>query len=545
MQHSHLLQTLLKNNRPSTQFFPAPDTAQTTHTGTARYALTWLHIQKNRSSSPGSPRHKAISTAHRVEKISRKRLVLVSQSHRERSTEPSDRHLVESLDSWNRKDLESAANAKSIQEAEFALNNRMKYNEVDHFILDRKSRSVLPAPLVHRSQSAASFKHVQEITLKRMQRRAVLEEQATESKNARRYEEEMLANTNILRNRVEQAHSQREALRKEVTELRTRLERAETDMEIVRKYYQAEDSKEKKKIRNLRPEDLARVLSRKSVIQNELLLREKEHTETVSHMRVTVRDKSDLARRTDLEVVELRLQLHAAIASQVKHYRKLLTDGSDARTEGLGWIVKRLWSLGEDVLPEHFPGFLDAGAVDCILFLSQKHLELEEMRDYLASLQPNSSNDNPTLSHFDRWNNIRERLKHLTKSLRLKKPLFRYDKRLKQTIVTWEPVEADEAHGELRYTGTKEMFNEAMEAGKVREQVEQIIQQTQDAEVKRLTHECFLNNYERKYKVSMEDLLSAVLGKETIDHYIPLIEKDRKALHSQLARSHTFAFTRC
>lgn len=530
----------------NTQFFPAPQartlTARTTHTD--RYALTWLRLHKQRSCSPPSPRRASL-TAHGVEKISRKRLVLVPQSQRDRSTGPNDRCLVESLDSWNRKDLESAANAKSIQEAEFALNNRMKYNEVDHLILDRKSRSVLTAPLVHRSQSAASFKHVQEITLKRMQRRALLEEQATESKNARRYEEEMMANANLLRSRLEETQNQREATRKEVTELRSSLERVELDMEKVRKYYQDEDFKEKKKIRSLRPEDLARVLSRKSFIQNELLLREKDHAEAVSRMRQMIKDKSDLARRMDIEVAGLRLQLQAATASQAKHYRKLLTEGSDTRTEGLGWIVKRLWSLGEDVLPEHFPDFLDMGAIDCILFLSQKSLELEDLRDYLASLQPNFPQETPSLSHFDRWNNIRERLKHLTKSLRLKKPIFRYDKRLKHTIVTWEAVEADEAHGELRYAGTKESFNEVLEAGKAREEVDRVMKQTQDAEVKRLTYECFLNNYERKFKVSMADLLSAVLGKETIDHYLPLIEKDRKALHTQLAHSHTFSFTRC
>ena len=529
----------------NTHFFPAPEgrtlTARTTHTD--RYALTWLQVHKQRSSSPAS--QKRISTAHGVEKISRKRLVLVPQSQRERSTEPSDRYLVESLDSWNRKDLESAANAKSIQEAEFALNNRMKYNEVDHLIMDRKSRSVLTTPLVHRSQSAASFKHVQEITLKRMQRRALLEEQTTESKNARRYEEEMMANANALRIRMETAQSQREVMRKEVTELRSRLDRVETDMEMVRKYYQDEDFKEKKKIRSLRPEDLARVLSRKSFIQNELLLKEKDHAEAVSRMRQMVKDNSGLARRMDVEVAGLRLQLQAATASQAKHYRKLLIEGSDTRTEGLGWIVKRLWSLGEEVLSEHFPDFLDMGAIDCILFLSQKGLELEDLQDYLSSLQPNSPQDNPSLSHFDRWNNIRERLKHLTKSLRLKKPLFHFDKRLKQTIVTWEPVEAEEAHCELRYTGTKEAFNEVLETGKAREEVERIMRQTQDAEVQRLTHECFLNNYERKFKVTMSDLLSAVLGKETIEHYLPLIEKDRKALHAQLARSRTFAFTRC
>ena len=516
-------------------FFPSP------RPSTEPYAATWLRVNHTRAYSHSSPRPKP--GVSQVEKISRNRLILASRSQRSRSLEPSDSRLVASLTQWNRTDLQNAANAKVILEAEFALKNRMKYNEIDHFILDRKSKNVTLEGLV-RSKSQSSFSHVQEITLKRMQRRAELQEQTTESKNARRYEDEMTENAEKLKKDIEIANNRREALRKSVTLLRTQLESAAEIMEKVRKYYVDEDQREKKKMRNLRPEDLAKVLSRKSVLQSELLIREKEYAETVTRKKQEISDSSHLARQIDTEIASLRLQLQASTTSQVRHYLKLLSEGRDTRTEGLTWIIIKLWGLGQAPELQHFPAFLDPGAVECILFLSQKKMELEELTAFQASLQANSQVSGPFASHFDRWNNVRQRLTRITKNLRLKKPVFRFDKRLKQTIVTWEPVAMEETHEELHYKGTKEAFNEVLEVGKARSAVEKLLKETQTAEVQRLTRECFLHHYEEKYKVTMTDLLAAVLGQEAVEHYMPLIEKDRKDLQTQLARCHTFVFRR-
>jgi hypothetical protein len=43
------------------------------------------------------------------------------------------------------------------------------------------------------------------------------------------------------------------------------------------------------------------------------------------------------------------------------------------------WIVKTLWRLGEAVPTESFPQFLDDDSVHCILFLSQKSMEIEAL----------------------------------------------------------------------------------------------------------------------------------------------------------------------
>ena len=39
---------------------------------------------------------------------------------------------------------------------------------------------------------------------------------------------------------------------------------------------------------------------------------------------------------------------------------ELLNVGSDCRNIGLVWIIKKLWSFGDQVMINHFPNFLDS-----------------------------------------------------------------------------------------------------------------------------------------------------------------------------------------
>lgn len=549
---ARFLDTLTDLKRPYTQtakgaarfsFSPPPATAKTDY-----YSATWHNYQKHKVFYERTLPHTAVPSTRGVEKVTSKHLVLGNRFKRvahmdQVVSEVSDKHQVEELDSWNKQAFEGAENLKQIQLAEFALHNRIKHNDVEHFIMDRKSRTAMPAPLTKRVQSEAVLRHVQDITIKRLERKAINEMMIGQSKNARRYEDEMTTTFNNLKDQVANANRNREDLRRGVSQFRTELLFLEEEMNQLRRFFQEEDLKDKKKLKNLRPEDLAKLLSRKSQMQNELLLKEKQHAERVNEIKTRIRDDSEKAKKADNEVAQLRLQLEAVTASQAKHYREMLAVGSDTRTEGLLWIVKRLWHLGQDVMPDMFPEFLDLGSVDCILFLSQKSFELDEINDYMNGLQGGANEDPMQETKRDRWNNIQRRMRLLTKNLRIKKPLFIYDKKIKQTIVVWEPAELEDTQNEVFYQGGKEAFNEVLAVDNAKQEIKRIIQQTQEVEIKRLTRECFLNNYERRYRVSMKQLLSTIVGKETIERYMALIEKDRKELAEELARSKTFKFT--
>ena len=62
----------------------------------------------------------------------------------------------------------------------------------------------------------------------------------------------------------------------------------------------------------------------------------------------------------------------------------MLNQGLDTREEGLIWIVKILWYLGEDVLLSRFPQFLDYQSVTYLLDYAKLSLAAEEMVDEVA-----------------------------------------------------------------------------------------------------------------------------------------------------------------
>ena len=45
---------------------------------------------------------------------------------------------------------------------------------------------------------------------------------------------------------------------------------------------------------------------------------------------------------------------------------EILQLGLDCRTEGISWIIEKLWSVGENVYADHLPTFLDDKAKEYI-----------------------------------------------------------------------------------------------------------------------------------------------------------------------------------
>ena len=73
-------------------------------------------------------------------------------------------------------------------------------------------------------------------------------------------------------------------------------------------------------------------------------------------------------------------------------------------------------------------------------------------------------------------------------------------------------------------------------------ELKDLVQKVQDAEIRRLTSECFLNSYEKRYRVNLKTLLAAIVGVDVIDRYLAAINKEQKTLAEQLAKTKTFYF---
>jgi len=64
---------------------------------------------------------------------------------------------------------------------------------------------------------------------------------------------------------------------------------------------------------------------------------------------------------------------------QVQHYLALLVEGKDLRDEGISWVVKSLWLLGQEVPASLLPQSLDRDAIKFVYKKAKKELEIDEL----------------------------------------------------------------------------------------------------------------------------------------------------------------------
>ncbi len=85
----------------------------------------------------------------------------------------------------------------------------------------------------------------------------------------------------------------------------------------------------------------------------------------------------------------------------MKHYLELLYDGKEVRGEGLIWIIKGIWKIGENVPMSFMPTFLDFDAIKYLFKMAKISIELESTKKYIMDIKLNLKqkvNNMPILS---------------------------------------------------------------------------------------------------------------------------------------------------
>ena len=85
-------------------------------------------------------------------------------------------------------------------------------------------------------------------------------------------------------------------------------------------------------------------------------------------------------KQVDLTVDSYQIEIEKFEVKQVEHYYEVLQLGIDTRQEGLKWIVKALWTLGENIKISKLPSYLDAQAINFVFDYSKLDVILS---DYL------------------------------------------------------------------------------------------------------------------------------------------------------------------
>ena len=59
------------------------------------------------------------------------------------------------------------------------------------------------------------------------------------------------------------------------------------------------------------------------------------------------------------------------------YYKEILFKGKNVKKDGLVWIIKSIWNLGENVPMSFMPEFLDFDSIDYLFKLANKQIEIE------------------------------------------------------------------------------------------------------------------------------------------------------------------------
>lgn len=239
------------------------------------------------------------------------------------------------------------------------------------------------------------------------------------------------------------------------------------------------------------------------------------------------------------------------------HYHTLLAEGRDTRKEGLSWIIKEIWKLKSNVILNHLPKFLDEKAIFFLFENSKNSIILGEFKKKLKKMQKMlkilqgpqkgvkkieneknyckeetfqtslyKSNNNKNNAFLSLTNNDNSKFQLGIRCARNKKSSIIMRNPEKITLYEVEKVlqkndqiidqESLDLLGKIKLLDkTIKEFKEGMDARK-------------KEELDRLNSEFFKNNYQRRFGVSQEIVISAIIGEDFMIHELFREKKKQK-----------------
>ena len=277
-----------------------------------------------------------------------------------------------------------------------------------------------------------------------------------------------------------------------------------------------------------------------------------EKHQVIKNYKNTIKKIEDEINSLNKELTELREQEHDIVQKLMKHFQALLFNGRDTRNEGLVWIIKAMWSLGKNVPMQFIPTFLDFKSIEFLFKLANKSIELDNKKKLLNE-QKKELNIKLHRLYYFKDNNKKEKnvfnkkliskknLNYKRKSsLIFKTNLIKKNSVLKNSISDSIFVKSylhsnvdEEEENENEPNTFKEISkvicnnNKNYEIEQLSEMksienlqknirdVEKEIENLKKEEIKRIFKEFIANDYRNRYHVSVDIVLSALLGEHT------------------------------
>ena len=251
----------------------------------------------------------------------------------------------------------------------------------------------------------------------------------------------------------------------------------------------------------------------------------KEKKETIE------KEKEDLIQKVEIikkdviekenEYKEKKMLLKEKIKTLSYSYHKKLYEGLDIRNEGLVWIIKAIWNLGENIQMTFFPKFLDDKIIDYLFTIAHKSVKSDNLMNLIEENKKNLTNEFQSIN----------RNNHFKKS----KPIFRTSitdkltKRLlpRDMIKSYKSKKKDIRLENISIKEMNQLLNESNEfnqviqtksvnlidaISKVKNDLDYEIIQLKNKEMERIFKEFLYNDYGEKYHVTIETIIGCLVG---------------------------------
>ena len=283
--------------------------------------------------------------------------------------------------------------------------------------------------------------------------------------------------------------------------------------------------------------------------------------EKIGELKKEIKQMKIPLKSLNIEIGELKNVTNNIKEKLVKHYQELLYNGKEIRNEGLVWIIKAIWKLGENVPMSFMPTFLDLNGINYLFNMARLSIELETKKKYIIELKTklknevnnliknrenenksnninNESNDdnnknnkrkkrlifktdllfkNKELTHSSSQPKYMKTFYHLNKeyNINMKSNLINDDNEefFKGTFKEISKIFEDNCK-DLICINFPEVNNIKNLEKKVK-QIENDIKIMKKNEIKRIFKEFIDNDYENKYNTSIDVVLGALFGEKS------------------------------
>ena len=276
--------------------------------------------------------------------------------------------------------------------------------------------------------------------------------------------------------------------------------------------------------------NLLRLELKKDLEENEE--KKSKFQKNIVNSKKILQEKKRKLKEIKSKIEKLKFELKNKKNILLQHYHNILFEGIDTRKEGLSWVICAIWDLNEDVNMNFVPNFFDEKAIEYLFNIAQKKVKIGKIKKLMESFKKKLFNDNEKIfktihynnnnNNFDDENNSVNNnfllIKNAHKLYKNKSmfDLLKYKNKRKNEKITLNFLMKKELKEIFNYSPKNIKNYENIEKYYQLDKLEKIIladiETLKKKEINRLTKEFLYNNYEKRFEISFETVLTALLG---------------------------------